>query len=242
MTLHRLFVPPGQLGATDVSLTAAQSHYLRSVLRLDRGARVEVFDGKGGRYAAELVDDGTLRLGEKIAAAGRRVDVVLAQALAKGEKLDLVVQKATELGATRIVPLASERSVVRLEAARGVARAERWRRIAQEAARQCGRADVPAVDDPRGWDAVYELLRADPDRRGLLLDPEERELRLSAAARGAPKLLVAVGPEGGWTLAERDRARAEGLLPVGLGPLVLRTETAGLAALSVVLHVNGELG
>lgn len=242
MTLHRLFVPPGQLGASDVSLTPAQSHYLRSVLRLERGARIELFDGAGARYAAELVDERRLRLGEKIVSQERRVDVVIVQALAKGEKLDLVVQKATELGATRIVPLASERSVVRLEAGRGAARAERWRRIAQEAARQCGRADVPVVDDPRGWDGVYELLRADPDRRGLFLDPEERDLRLSAAARGAPRLLVAVGPEGGWTPVERERAREEGLLPVGLGPLVLRTETAGLAALSVVLHVHGELG
>jgi 16S rRNA U1498 N3-methylase RsmE len=120
--------------------------------------------------------------------------------------------------------------------------AERWRRVAQEAARQCGRADVPMIDEPAGWDRILALLRDEPGRRGLLLDPEESKLRLGAAARGARKLLLAVGPEGGFSSEERERARQGGLLPVGMGPLVLRTETAGLAALAVLLHVHGELG
>jgi len=242
MTLHRLFVAPAQLGSNEVALTAEQAHYLGAVLRLGRGAQLEIFDGSGARYPAEIVGAATLRIGERIAAPPRRVDVVLVQALAKGEKLDLVVQKATELGVTRLVPLASERSVVRLDAERGAVRAGRWRRIAEEAARQSGRADVPRIDAPCSWSEVFAILREDPQRRGLLLDPEERTLRLSAAARGVPKLLIAVGPEGGHSAAERDRAREEGLVPVALGPLVLRTETAGLAALSVVLHVHGELG
>src|SRR5207249_8941821 len=116
--------------------------------------------------------------------------VVLAQALAKGDKLDLVVQKATELGASRIVPLHAERSVVKLDQKRSAARAERWRRIAQEASRQCGRADVTKIDNPSSWAELFANLQNDPDRRAILLDPEA-ELRLSAAARGAPKLLIA---------------------------------------------------
>jgi 16S rRNA (uracil1498-N3)-methyltransferase len=156
--------------------------------------------------------------------------------------MDLVVQKATELGATRIVPLTSERAVVRLDTGRGEARADRWRRIAREAARQSGRAYVPRIDAPASWDAVFAILREDPDRRALALDPDVNGVRLGAAARGVSRLLVAVGPEGGFSPDELTRAEGNGCMRVGLGPLVLRTETAGLAALAVVLHVHGALG
>ncbi len=239
--MHRLYVPPGQLaGAPRVKLTADQSRHLLTVLRLAPGAEIEVFDGAGGRFQAVLAGQ-ELEIGPRLAADGRKTDVVLVQSLAKGEKMDLIVQKATELGVTRIVPLAADRAVVRLDADRGRSRAERWRRIAQEASRQCGRADVPRIDEPRGWDGVFALAREE-DRRALLLDPEERELRLGAAARGVSRLLLAVGPEGGFSGQEKAVAAQATFVPVGLGPLVLRSETAGLAALTVVLHVNAELG
>ena len=242
MSLRRLYVPPWQLAAGPrVKLTGEQSRHLVTVLRLAPGAEVEAFDGRGGRFRA-LLGEGELEIGAALASQERRLDVVLAQSLARGEKMDLVIQKATELGASRIVPLASDRAVVRLGAERGRTRAARWRRIAQEAARQCGRADVPPVDEPCGWDAVFTLLGGDAERRGLLLDPEEAALRLGEAARGAPRLLIAVGPEGGFSAAERTRAIESGLLGVSLGRLVLRSETAGLAALAIALHVNGELG
>ncbi|MFL5312479.1 MAG: 16S rRNA (uracil(1498)-N(3))-methyltransferase [Myxococcales bacterium] len=239
--MHRLFVPPEQI-AELVRLDPAQSRHLELVLRLGPGEELEVFDGKGARWPARIESAGVLRLGPRADPQRGAADVWLAQSLAKGEKLDLVVQKATELGATRILPLAAERSVVRLDADRGERRAARLRRIAQEAARQCGRSDVPAVDAPCTVADLAGLLRADPERRGLLLDPEERALRLSQAARGASRLLIAVGPEGGFTPAERAGAAAAGFAPVTLGSRVLRTETAGLAALAIVLHLAGELG
>jgi 16S rRNA (uracil1498-N3)-methyltransferase len=223
-----------------ISLSAEQLRYLRSVLRLENGTEIEIFDGRGARRAAVLEGD-ALRVSEPLPEApARALDVVLVQALAKGEKMDLVVQKATELGASRIVPLASERAVVKLQP--GAAKLDRWRRIAQEAARQCGRADVPRIDEPCGLAEVLRMMRDDPERRGLLLDAEEKSLRLSAAARGVSRLLLAVGPEGGFSPEERDLARRGGMLTVALGPLVLRTETAGLAALAVLLHVHGDLG
>jgi len=224
-----------------VKLTPEQSRHLLTVLRLQPGTRIEVFDGQGGRFSAVVSGD-EVEIGAALPRDSRKLDVVLVQAVAKGEKMDLVVQKATELGAARIVPLAAERGVVKLEGARRSTRADRWRRVAREAARQCGRADVPEVDAPLQWNDVFALLRTDADRRALLLDPAEHGLRLGDAVRGVSRSLVAVGPEGGFSPAERQRAVERGFLPVTLGNRVLRTETAGLAALAIVLHVNGELG
>jgi 16S rRNA (uracil1498-N3)-methyltransferase len=238
--MHRLFVAPAQLaGGERVRLNPTQARHLETVLRLQPGAPIEVFDGEGRSFEAVL-EPGTLRILRPLPPATREADVWVAQALAKGDKLDLVVQKATELGATRILPLRTERSVPRLDAERGGARAARWRRIAQEAARQSGRTDVPGVDAPCSLADLCAAL--EPDRRGLLLDPREGAVRLSQAARGAPRLCVIVGPEGGFSAAERAAANDCGILPVSLGRLVLRTETAALAALAIVRHLHGELG
>jgi 16S rRNA (uracil1498-N3)-methyltransferase len=238
--MHRMFVPPSQLAQGErVLLDAAQTRHLEAVLRLGPGAPVEVFDGEGNSYEAVL-EPGALRIVRPLATGGRGLDVWVAHAIPKADNLDLVVQKATELGATRIVPLQAERSVPRLDAERGEARAGRWRRIAQEAARQCGRSDVPPIDPPRSLADLCAAL--EPDRRGLLLDPEERALRLSQAARGAARLCLVIGPEGGFSAEERTLAHARGISSVSLGPLVLRTETAALAALAVVRHVHGDLG
>ncbi len=235
--MRRLFVPPSQLDGPVVRLTPEQTRYLTLVLRLRAGDALEIFDGSGGRYPAQLESGEIVRVGPRLAEEARALDVVLAQALAKGEKMDLIVQKATELGVSRIAPLVAERSVVKLSAERGASRTERFRRIAQEAARQCGRADVPSIDEPQPLDALL----AASDRLCLVLDPAQ-PLRLSAAARGVSRLLLAIGPEGGFSPAELELAQLAGALTVGLGPLVLRTETAGLAALAILQHLHGELG
>lgn len=244
--MRRLFVPPAQLASRDeggrLALTPAQARHLQ-VLRLAEGAALELFDGEGGRFAAALVagEAPALQVGAALprAAAGR-VQVALAQALCKADKLELVIQKACELGVERLVPFAAERSVVKLDAGRAEAKLERWRRIAQEAARQCGRADVPEVEAPCSFEAL--LARAGGEARAVLLDTGEVPLRLSQAVRGAERLLLAVGPEGGFSPREREQAEVAGFLVASLGALVLRTETAGLAALAVVRHLAGELG
>jgi len=220
--LHRLFVPPERI-AEVVRLSPEQSRHVEAVLRLRPGAALEVFDGRGASWEARIESPSVLRLGTRSEGHRGATDVWLAQGLAKGEKLDLVVQKATELGATRILPLVVDRSI-------------------EEAARQSGRSDVPRIDAPCTLGDLAALLRAEPERRGLLLDPAEREVRLSHAVRGSAKLLLAVGPEGGFTAEEHAAAVASGFVPVSLGRLVLRTETAGLAALAIVQHVAGELG
>jgi 16S rRNA (uracil1498-N3)-methyltransferase len=238
---RRLHVPPAQLArGNPVALTASQARYVETVLRLRSGAAIEVFDGEGRRFEAELEPSG-LRIGKELPRGpGSALDVWLAQAIVKGDKLDLVVQKATELGASRILLLDTSRSVVKLDDRRAGSRVERLRRVAEEAARQCGRREVPPIDGPLALDDLSE--RLEPDRLGLLLDPEGSELRLSQVARGASRLCLAVGPEGGFAPEERDRAAAEGMVSVSLGRLVLRTETAGLAALAIVRHLAGDLG
>ena len=246
---RRVHLPPAQLGSAAaglVPLTSAQQRYLGAVLRLRPGDAIEAFDGGGASFRSTLEagpDGGlALRLGPRAEAASTGpLDVWLAQALVKADKLELVLQKATELGAGRVLPFTAARSVVKLDDERGTAKVERWRKIAQEAARQCGRADVPAIDRPLGLGELLDIAGRVPDRRGLVLDPAGA-LRLSAAARGAGKLLLVVGPEGGLAPEELAACEAAGLLGVTLGPLVLRTETAGLAALSVVQHLAGALG
>ena len=151
MTRRRVHLPPERIGPARAELTEEARHYLRDVLRLAPGAPVELFDGRGGAWEATIEPGfAALALGARREALAAGPAITLLFALAKGEKNDLVVQKATELGVARLCPWSAERSVVKLDAAKGRERAERWRRIAEEAARQCGRADVPEVEAPAG--------------------------------------------------------------------------------------------
>ena len=237
----RLPVSPERI-AGRVELSRAERHYLKDVLRLSPGSVLEVFDGKGNRYPARLADGGSLELGPCQPDGPALRTLVLAQALAKGEKMDLVVQKATELGASAIAPFAAARSVVRLDERRARERVERWRRIAREAARQCGRADAPAVRAVASLEGVLEQARAE-GAAALVLHEGERKRRLSEAlAEGAGPVVIVVGPEGGFATEELDAAWKLGASPVTLGRRVLRTETAGLAALAVARFLEGDLG
>lgn len=238
--MKRIHVPPDRIEDGLARAGDEARHHLLSVLRLAPGAEVEVFDGRGRVYEGRVREDGDIALG-----ASRELPplppVTLAQALVRGEKLDLVVQKATELGVSRVVPVAMERSVVKLDARRGEERAVRWRKIAAEAARQCGRADVPDVEPPRSLSGFLAQARArGEDVAALWEGPGERLGSWLADHPGA--LALVVGPEGGIAPAELSLLRGAGAAPVSLGPRILRTETAGLAALAVVLHARGELG
>jgi 16S rRNA (uracil1498-N3)-methyltransferase len=216
-------------------------HHLR-VARVVPGEALEVFDGRGRAWAAwlESIDEGAavLRLGDaRRGATGRTI--VLLQGFPKGDKLELVLQKATELGVSAVWPVLTARSVARPKQDALGARHARWQRIVEEAARQSGRADVPEVAALRPLDTAVRALT--PGLRLLVLDEEERAERLGQAAGDGAVALV-VGPEGGLAREEVDALRAAGGVPVSLGPLVLRTETAALAALSVLRHLDGLLG
>lgn len=245
--MSRLLVPGERIEGDAATVTGEALHYLSRVLRLGVGDAVEVFDGEGtawdGVVAAVSADEATIRLGDR-RTQPRLPQITLAQGLAKGDKLDLVVQKATELGVSRIAPLRLERCVVHLDAAKGADRARRWRKIAEEAARQCGRMDVPEVDEPASLDAFLDAAQARGERIAVLWEEQDPGVRLGPwlrASSGEPIALV-VGPEGGLTAAEIEAVRARGGEVLSLGARILRTETVGLAVLSIALHLAGELG
>jgi len=239
VSARRLHLPPARIAGGRGLLGEEARHYLRDVLRLPAGAALEVFDGEGGAYAAELLPGF-----EAVALGPRREDppapaaIWLLLALARGEKLDLAVQKATELGAVRIAPFSAERSVVRLEPAKGEERARRWRRIAEEAARQCGRSDVPEVAAPATLEDALGSLP--PGFGALVFHPGGAPLSELPAAPGRGHAAV-IGPEGGLTDAELLACERAGARRASLGPRVLRAETAAIVAVALLQARFGDL-
>ncbi len=238
MTARRVHLPAERIEAGRARLTPEARHHLVEVLRLAPGAEVEVFDGRGGRWRGRL-EPGleTLALGPRDEAERAGAPIALLFALSKGEKVDLVVQKATELGAVQIAPFAAERSVVRLDAARGDERARRWRRIAAEAARQCGRADVPEVLAPVPLEAALAALA--PGTAAFVFHPGGAPLSALAAPAGG--IAAVVGPEGGLTDGEVGACERAGAARASLGPRILRAETAALVAVALLQARFGDL-
>ena len=246
---HRLYVEPARLADEVVVLTDEDHRYLTRVLRLGLGDVVTLFDGKSVEALARISRVGPraleLRIEErKPVQADTRPQVTLIQGLAKGDKIDLVVQKATELGMARFIPVTTARAVQRLDgtAARALQRRARWQKIAREAARQSGRLDVPEVE---GVTTLTTALRAAPkDSLKLMLWEGARQTSLRAEIPAEPpqQIVIVVGPEGGFTVEEVEEARHDGFIAVGLGPRVLRTETAALVMLSILGYAVGDLG
>ena len=238
----RLLVPSAAQG--QVSVDGPRHHYLLNVLRLKAGDALEVFDGEGLAFDGKVVSLGQLG-GVLLLGPGREAprprSITIVQGLPRAEKLELVLQKGTELGASAFAPSGCARCVVKLDG-KEEAKLARWQRIVEEAARQCGRATVPHVFPARPLLAAVAALPGDPAL--LVLDEEERALPLSTAVAslGARPLALIIGPEGGLTREEVNALVAKGAIGVTLGRLVLRTETAALAALAVLRHLDGELG
>ena len=231
----RFFVEAPLAPGDTVSLAPEQARQVSLVLRLGTGDPVILFNGDGLDYRATLAALGRSRANVVIDAVGTAPAypppaITLALAPIKAERFDWAVQKATELGVTAIVPLESERAVVSLPTGRASHRVERWRRIAVEAAEQCGRATVPRIEAPlRFEDAIW---RAAAESAVLLWEDERRTTLAALPLRGLSSLWLLVGPEGGFSSTEVTLARAAGIWTATLGPLVLRAETAAIAALA----------
>ncbi|MCP5267376.1 MAG: 16S rRNA (uracil(1498)-N(3))-methyltransferase [Burkholderiaceae bacterium] len=246
----RLHVAPPALGASRIVLDAADSHYVLGVLRLRAGATIELFDGVGGRYRAVLCVDGrrqaALEAIEPLRKTPRSaLQLSLAQGIAQGERMDLVIEKATELGVSAIVPLRTRRSAVKLDDARAQRRHAHWRRVAAAACMQCGQDWLPDVSPPLALTQWLDMLPpASTHGWRLMLDPGAplalSSLDFGASRAQARELVVTVGPESGLDDAETATLVAAGFVRVSLGPRVLRTETAGLAAAAALQALIGD--
>lgn len=238
----RLFHDGPLQGGITLQLDAQASHHAVRVLRLTTGDALEVFNGSGLRWPAVLIEavaaGARVQLGEPInAQTESTLSLHLAQCLPGGDKMDWVVEKAVELGVRSIQPLQARRSVMRLDAARSAKRLAHWQRIAIAACMQCGRDTVPPVHPvmelDRWLQSAPQQGGADPQARRWLLDPDAR-IEWATPQAPAAGVWLLVGPEGGLSDEERTQALAEGWEAMRLGPRVLRTETAGLAALAAM--------
>ncbi|MEY2626102.1 MAG: 16S rRNA (uracil(1498)-N(3))-methyltransferase [Gammaproteobacteria bacterium] len=227
-----------------VALNAQAAQHVTKVLRLRDGATLRVFNGRGGEYPATLRIAGrevSVELGDHRAVDRESpIRVVLLQALARGERMDFVIQKATELGVHRIIPVAAARSVVQLDADRGDKRTHHWQAVAAAACEQSGRNTLPIIDSPLSFEAALTAVIKVECR--LLLLPEATASLAGSLTSTAPtqEIALLVGPEGGLEETEVERALEVGFRAVRLGPRVLRTETAGLAALSALQCLAGD--
>jgi 16S rRNA (uracil1498-N3)-methyltransferase len=226
----------------EVTLPRELAHHAGQVLRLREGDAVVLFNGEGGEFRGSLQGSGReLRVSLEDYAATDRLaplDVTLVQALAVADKMDWIVQKAAELGVRCVQPVAAERSVLKLSGDREAKRLTHWRQVAVSAAEQCGcnrPLQVGELQSLSGW--LGKNVEAGGQR--WILHPEEGE-RLSSLPRPQGPVALLIGPEGGWSPAEMTAAQRAGCLPVAMGPRVLRTETAGLAAMAAMLALWGD--
>lgn len=236
----RCFIDPAFWSKDEMAPGPEESHHLLHVLRVRVGDVVVAFDGQGREARTEVLAAGdgsvVLRVLEECECAPPAVHLVLIQALLKGQKMDWVIQKATEIGVSRIVPVETEHAVVRLQKRQRAKRCERWQKIAREAARQCGAAWVPVIEPVQG---LREYLSREADVELLLqcaLAENARPLRdmVKDAKSSWGSIGILVGPEGDFAEQEMTAAQEAGAVPVSLGSNVLRAETAALFALSVL--------
>lgn len=238
MRLSRFFIDaPLSLGEHD--LPEAQAHYIGRVLRMAPGDAVQLFDGSGQEYLGELLEVGKKSVRVTLAQAlpGQAespLHVHLGQGLSRGERMDWAIQKATELGASMITPIVSERCEVRLKDERADKRLAHWRQVAISACEQCGRSTVPTIHSPV---LLADWLKARDEALKLVLHPVAEPL--TSHARPA-SLAFLIGPEGGLSEVEVEQAKAAGFHAARLGPRVLRTETAPVVALAVAQQLWGD--
>lgn len=246
--MHRFFVP--QLYNEEMYIEGVDARHISKVLRMQPGAQLQIVSDDGVSAVAEITaidsERVTVRCLEKLAESHEpRVKLVLAQGLAKGEKMDFIIQKAVEMGAYSVIPVAMEHSVVRLDGAKAAKKVERWQKIAESAAKQSKRDIIPEVQPVH---SMAEMLAKCTCQTRIIAYECEDRLSLKAAlkaaeeAGGISELLLIIGPEGGISEGELEQARQAGAVPVSLGRRILRAETAGLVAISAIFYETGDLG
>ena len=244
MSVRRFTIAPERIDGDRVAFDSEESRHMAAVLRLAPGDLVIAGDGRGSDYTVRLETLDETATGTIVGVTASRAEsplmVTLVQGIPKGDKMEQIVRAATELGVARVLPALTERTIVRLEASRWRERARRWQRVAKEAAKQSGRAVVPAVETPR---PLVDCL--DPEDADLAVCMWEGEAPpfgdVLARVRAPRAVRVLVGPEGGLARSEVAAAKARGWSTASAGPRILRTETAGPAIVAVLQFVFGDL-
>jgi 16S rRNA (uracil1498-N3)-methyltransferase len=244
--MHRFYISPENWNPDVLSLSGAEAHHARDVLRMKRGDRAVLFNGRGREITADIVDltghEVYFRRLQETETPPFRCRITLGQAIPKGKNMDLIVQKAVEIGAAEIAPLISERTIVDLDKKEAEQKKAKWKQIAIEAAKQCGQNWLPQVHPPRKLKDFFSHA-GDFDLRLIgSLQPDAIHLKKILADytdqhRDRPRnVLMLVGPEGDFTPAELGLAKTNGCLPITLGPIILRVETAAIYCLSVLSY------
>ncbi len=245
--MARFYVPQPQVEQGTLKVEGEEVKHIRKVLRLKEGDEITIFDGLGKEFRGIIVEEGlssaVIRIEHVICSKkDSPLEVTLAQSLLKGEKMDYLIQKATELGVQDIIPFASSRSVPFLEKSKRLTRHRRWERIAVEASKQCGRAIVPKIEPVQDYSGM--LRTAAPDGLRLILwEKEGMKLKeILQRSKERQKIFFVIGPEGGFSQTEIEDGRRAGFVPVTLGKRILRAETASLCFLSILQYEQGDIG
>lgn len=239
--IPRFHVPASLAPGATLSLPPDAAHHASRVLRLHEDEPVVLFNGAGGEYAGRIIrlsrDGVAVEIGAfQPVEKESPLSVTLMQGVSAGDRMDLTIQKAVELGAITIQPILAERSVVRLKGERGDSRREHWQRVAAAACEQCGRNRVPSV----GTAITLEFYKSPENALKILLAPDGAATMRSVGASVDKPIVVAAGPEAGFSPREESLLISAGFIPVRLGPRVLRTETAGPAALAALSALYGD--
>jgi len=246
--MPRFFVNSEAIENENIIISGEDFNHIKNVLRLRQGESLVISDGNCTDYDVVIDSYTSSSVVARIIGKNKNdneseIDITLFQGVPKSDKMDMIIQKSVELGVKRIVPVLTERTVVKINNEKDSKnKVARWQRIAQEASKQCNRGILPAVDNPvTFYEAVAKYKKAD-----LSLIPYEKEcgnrLKTILKSNNAKTISIMIGPEGGFSEAEVELASENGFLPVTLGPRILRTETAGLSALSIIMYELGDIG
>ncbi|MDD2401218.1 MAG: 16S rRNA (uracil(1498)-N(3))-methyltransferase [Clostridia bacterium] len=251
--MHRFYVSKEDISENinnnQLVIKGEEFQHLSRVLRMSSGQSVTIFDGEGLEYKGNIISIGKVEalvsVGEPLFSLKESsLEVWLVQGIPKGEKMELIIQKATELGVKGIIPLKAKRCVVKLEGKKQLERQKRWQKVAIEAAKQCRRAVIPNILSAC---TLKEFLKGLPDKYNLLIPWEEGGASLKSLIKEQEKrkvnpIYIMIGPEGGFEQSEVEEVRNYGGIPLTLGQRILRTETASIATLSIVMFGWGDLG
>jgi 16S rRNA (uracil1498-N3)-methyltransferase len=249
----RLFLPPEKLTTEKAAITGDQARHLALVLRAQPGDTVTILDGSGHKYNCTILSVHKKEVTVEVTSKGpysveSPVLITLAQGIPKGDKMDLIIQKSTELGVRKIIPLITERSQVR-----HTDKVERWQKIALSTSQQSGRDKIPDIDGPEDFKEFLEHFHPPLEKgdnvgftnKGIIFSEELKDRNLKKVLRGFKDIknfTLLIGPEGGFSREEVASAVEKGFIEASLGPRILRTETAPIAAISIIQYELGDIG